>query len=267
MRDSFVYKKEWMEALWVLPKQVKGEVNEAIVRYGIAEELIPLKALAGAVFSLIKADIDRDREEEERRSAVSEQNRRNVMCRWDAGKEANLDNEANQDNAEDTEIRNGYDRNTTVYTSVIRPQYDRNTAVQGAHANNNNIKNKEDIYINENNNIKEEKNFLRKEESQGDKKAPLEEREAAFKASLEPYRGKYGDMMIGKFFYYWSDTSTYRGKPVMRFEKEKSWCLAKRLAYWNLNNLERKGGRQNDTGTGNDKRRGTEATAAEPEEY
>lgn len=62
MRDSFTYKREWTDSLRALPVQVRGEVNEAIIAYGISEELIPLKAMARAVFTLIKADMDRDME-------------------------------------------------------------------------------------------------------------------------------------------------------------------------------------------------------------
>ena len=76
MRDFFIYRKEWLDSLRALPVQVRGEVNAAIIEYGIAEELIPLKATARAVFALIKADMDRNRE------TTSEDMRRLAQKRW-----------------------------------------------------------------------------------------------------------------------------------------------------------------------------------------
>lgn len=76
MRDFFIYRKEWLDSLRALPVQVRGEVNAAIIEYGIAEELIPLKATARAVFALIKADMDRNRK------TTSEDMRRLAQKRW-----------------------------------------------------------------------------------------------------------------------------------------------------------------------------------------
>lgn len=66
----------------------------------------------------------------------------------------------------------------------------------------------------------------------------LENRRSKFYNSLVPYVGKYPKEMIRDFYDYWSETD--RGvKPKMRFEKQTSWELSKRLARWERNNRPR----------------------------
>lgn len=287
MRNSFEYKKEWMEALWVLPKQVKGEVNEAIVRYGITEELIPLKALARAVFSLIKADMDKDREDMERKSAISERNRVNVMHRWEKQDSDDNDNPEENTEKETESIRNGYDRNTTVIRPYIRNEYDRNTTVKNdsrARYKDNNIievdNNNNNVLLDINeNNIKEEKKVERKEEIQDDKskekkgknKSPtptLEDRAKMFEESLNPFIERYGERTVKDFLDYWSEPNKSHSR--MRFELERTWDTGRRIAKWKANELKWNNLKQTSnegTGTSNERRRGTDATAIRAEDY
>lgn len=104
--------------------------------------------------------------------------------------------------------------------------------------------------------LKEEKYFLKEKDSlkrveketssspiqQELKPSPqppsLENRRSKFYDSLVPYVGKYPKEMIRDFYDYWSETD--RGvKPKMRFEKQTSWELSKRLARWERNNRPR----------------------------
>ena len=55
-------------------------------------------------------------------------------------------------------------------------------------------------------------------------------RKEKFMNALRPYTSQYGSRMIEKFFNYWSEMNPSKTK--MRFEKEKTWELGKRLAYW-----------------------------------
>lgn len=132
--------------------------------------------------------------------------------------------------------------------------------------------NKENIYINNINNIKEtnsintiskEKRFsltpqMSNQSTECDtpsplnnqkgkdylttpRKAPLttadrEEREQAFREQADKFIPEYGRKMIDAFCDYWTE---FGGKK-MRFEKEKTWELKRRLQTWKRNDDERK---------------------------
>ena len=61
--------------------------------------------------------------------------------------------------------------------------------------------------------------------------ATLQERQRTFYNSLLPFLNKYDKQMLRDFYDYWSepDRST---KPKMRWEKEKTWSLERRLDRW-----------------------------------
>lgn len=63
-----------------------------------------------------------------------------------------------------------------------------------------------------------------------------EEREDKFRAEAEMYEAEYGERMIRAFCDYWTE---FGGKK-MRFEKEKTWELKRRLQTWKRNDEERK---------------------------
>jgi hypothetical protein len=62
----------------------------------------------------------------------------------------------------------------------------------------------------------------------------IEERKNKFQLELSKYIPQYGKPMILAFYEYWSETNS-NGKK-MRFEKEKTWELSKRLKRWSDNN-------------------------------
>lgn len=62
----------------------------------------------------------------------------------------------------------------------------------------------------------------------------IEERKNKFQLELSKYIPQYGKPMILDFYEYWSETNS-NGKK-MRFEKEKTWELSKRLKRWSDNN-------------------------------
>jgi len=62
----------------------------------------------------------------------------------------------------------------------------------------------------------------------------FEERKHEFGERLIPFLSQYGKLMIRQFFDYWTETSPNGTK--MRFEKESTFEVPKRLARWKLNN-------------------------------
>lgn len=62
----------------------------------------------------------------------------------------------------------------------------------------------------------------------------LEVRKHAFGEKLIPYMEQYGKALIREFFDYWTEHNE-NGKK-MRFEKEKTFEISRRLARWSKNN-------------------------------
>lgn len=62
----------------------------------------------------------------------------------------------------------------------------------------------------------------------------LEARKHAFGEKLIPYIEQYGKVLIREFFDYWTEHNE-NGKK-MRFEKEKTFEISRRLARWSKNN-------------------------------
>ena len=67
-------------------------------------------------------------------------------------------------------------------------------------------------------------------ENKESKEERRERVKAEFKNSLLPFLDKYGKEMLKAFFDYWSEHGPNDAK--MRFEKEKSYDISKRLATW-----------------------------------
>ncbi len=59
-RGTFVFYKDWMEAIKDLPDDIRLEIYESIIGYATTGNLQGLKPMAKVAFNFIKADIDRD---------------------------------------------------------------------------------------------------------------------------------------------------------------------------------------------------------------
>lgn len=70
-------------------------------------------------------------------------------------------------------------------------------------------------------------------------KKGLEERKQDFAQQLKPYFEVYGSEMLNDFFEYWTEHGENDRK--MRFEKEKSFGIKRRLATWNKNKYSKNG--------------------------
>lgn len=66
------------------------------------------------------------------------------------------------------------------------------------------------------------------------KSKSLEERKKDFGDTVRPHVDKYTKEMLNKFYKWWSKKEGYK----MKFEKEASWDLERRLANWYRNDLE-----------------------------
>lgn len=66
----------------------------------------------------------------------------------------------------------------------------------------------------------------------------LKERKLAFGMQLKPFGEIYPRPMLAEFYDYWTEVK--EGGRKMRFEKEKTFEIAKRLARWKKNDDERK---------------------------
>lgn len=61
-----------------------------------------------------------------------------------------------------------------------------------------------------------------------------DKREQEFSESLKQYADKYDAQMLRDFFDYWTERN--KSRTTMRFEKQTTWDLSRRLARWDRNN-------------------------------
>jgi hypothetical protein len=66
--ESFVFRGEWMNVISDLPDDIRLEVYDAVIRYGISGETIELKPMAKIAFGFMRMAIDKDKEAYSRRS-------------------------------------------------------------------------------------------------------------------------------------------------------------------------------------------------------
>lgn len=81
---SFTFQDKWVDILSVLTDEVRLEVLDAIVSYGVRGELNHLRPMAGKVFSYIKEDIN---EEMAKRASISSKRKAAALSRFH-GKES-----------------------------------------------------------------------------------------------------------------------------------------------------------------------------------
>lgn len=80
--------------------------------------------------------------------------------------------------------------------------------------------------------IKEYNNIINNNSPSLLRESPLlTDRQKSFYDSLLPFLAKYDKKMLREFYDYWSEPDR-AAKPKMRFEKEKTWSLERRLERW-----------------------------------
>jgi len=99
-KESFVFYKDWWNAIGSLPQEVRGEVCESIIRYAFGESVAELGCMAAMAMRFVAPQIDRDRAKYEARC---EKNRKNGALggrtRSDAPQTDASDGERTQANA------------------------------------------------------------------------------------------------------------------------------------------------------------------------
>ena len=204
-RDSFTFRREWMDAMRDLPVETRAQVYEAVFDYAFDGVIADLQGMAKVAFIFIKSEIDKETAELERKQAKSEKMRQLVMKRW------------HKDTSVDTSVDTS---KKSTDTSLIIKYKEENI-------------NTKDINLKDN--IKKERESeKRKKEPKPPKKqdthSAIEARKKVFYNSLVPFVTTYGRDMIRSFYDYWSEFN--RSQTKMRFELERTWQSSRRLATW-----------------------------------
>ena len=192
-KDSFVFRKEWKDAISGLPDEVRLEIYEAIIEYGTAGKSSDLKPMAMLAFSFAKATLDKDAERYEETKKK----------RSDAGKK----HKGNQYTG-----KNG--------TSVPKMEQMEQNGTNGT----DNV----GVYGYSYEDKKKPPKGGKKEAATA--AALLEGRKEDFYNTLIPFVAKYGKEMVREFFDYWTEPNKSHSR--MRFELEQTWDLSRRLALW-----------------------------------
>lgn len=263
MKDSFIFRKEWRDAICELPEKVRAEVYVAIIEYGLTGETPELKSIARMAFNFLKAEIDKEEAEEAHRAHVSkvrsEAGKRSAEARKESfvGTKNNfvgtkVEQNSNKSLTNLQQNSTNSEQNPTPTTSLINKIKEEN------------INNKDNI---SKNNKKKKEESKKKKEERAEK---LKVRQEAFYNSLVPFieghGGEYSPKMVREFFNYWSEPNATMYK--MRFEMQKTWELSRRLATWASKNTEFKtNNNENYNRNAADKRRGYDAVVHEAEDY
>ena len=113
-KDTFVFYQMWWDAIKGLPKNVRGEVCEGIVRYAFGETEAGLGNMAQMALRFITPQIDRDRE---RYEAKCEQNRTNASNRKRSLTNANGRNQSQANAVYDNDNDNDCDNDISLSLS------------------------------------------------------------------------------------------------------------------------------------------------------
>lgn len=136
----------------------------------------------------------------------------------------------------DAQIK-GWEDKTGLSLKDIENQSDNNPCQGGCQGGNNggyiapSVQEKEKGKVIEKEKEEEEVKENKSSSKKNDAKASTLARKDEFYKSLIPFLSQYGKDMIRDFFDYWSEQN--KSGTQMRFEKQPTWEVAKRLATWN----------------------------------
>lgn len=222
MKDSFVFRKEWRDAICELPAKVRAEVYVAIIEYGLTGETPQLKSMARMAFNFVKTEIDRETAELERKRDRSERMRGVAMNRWQKGVAGEEPLQCS-DAQEPTHMQTHMPTNADAYAQ----KSSSHTYIKNKYKEESNIYNNINL---KDNNIKKERESRKREKEPEAAPNALQRRKEDFYNSLVPFVARYGRETIRAFFDYWSEPN--RSATKMRCELERTWQTARRLAVW-----------------------------------
>lgn len=179
MRESFIFYKEWKDAIADLPNDVRLEIYEAIIEYGTTGKLPALKPIANVAFNFIKTGIDRN---SEKYSEVLEK-------RKIAGRKGGLA-KANNTKQDVANLANASNTKQSVANLAVN--------------------------VNDNGIIENTTNVVSKKDAA---KAATLKRKEEFGKTLIPFMEKYGNEMIRAFFEYWSELNKSETKMRCEMQK------------------------------------------------
>lgn len=216
-KDTFVFHKIWKDAIIDQPDEVRLEIYEAIVEYGISGVLPTLSQMGMLAFKFIKSTMDKDRERyEDTLMARSMAGKKGMAKRW--ASHNNVDNKSISDITKDSDV-------IAQITSDNNNNY-----------NDNNNESLHSMVSNDTSYVRDDKETpplgVKKKELSFSEQTEV--RKVEFYKSLIPYVDKYGKEMVRDFYDYWSEPN--KSKRKMRWEMEKTWDLDRRLNYWSRNN-------------------------------
>lgn len=214
-KDSFVFRKEWRDAISGLPDDVRLEIYEAIVGYGISGDIPNLKPMARLAFNFAKATLDADAESYER---ICERNRKNGKNGGrpklnPVGFLETQDNPNNRVGFLETQKSGGFLERETEQgkeSPVVSPTPPSLP------------KEKEEE--------KERVSLDFSEQKFADPQILFDKRKAKFVESIEPFVATFGKEMTDEFISYWTEPNKSHTK--MRYELERTWDTNRRLRYW-----------------------------------
>ena len=198
MKDGFVFYASWWEAIKNLQREMQGDVLTAIIEYGLYGETTESpKPIASAMLAMVKPQIDANNQ------------------RYENGKKGGRP-KANNNQTE------------------TKPKPNNNKNITKQKPNNNQTETKpkpkdkdkdisEDIY-------KESSTKVEPKKGKAAAEAATLSRKEIFYQSLVPFTDTYPKEMIRAFFDYWTEMNKSCTK--MRYEQERTWETAKRLATW-----------------------------------
>lgn len=205
MRQSFVFHREWRDALSGSPQEVKLEVYEAIIEYATTGTLTDLKPMAMLAFNFIRETIDRDNAAYE---LILQRNRENGKKGGRPAKPKETQGNPMEPKETQQNPKNpvGFEEKENEEQENLPPTPP--------------IKEKE----------RKEKEDLPPLYRAGTPSQTMEARREKFYTSLIAYTEQYGKQMVRDFYNYWTEPN--RSLTKMRFEMQPTWSTPHRLATW-----------------------------------
>lgn len=201
-KGSFVFRKEWADAMKGLPDDVRLKLYEAIIDYAFTGKDAELGPLSMTVFLVAKAAIDMATETSEKRRMAGKKGKRKKKR---------------------TVVRKKNTNTTAPTADISPPPPHKEEPIQKPPPPPPPVESKPET----GNGVE-----IIEDKKPVTHTPPVGHRQQRFYDSLIPFVEKYGKDMVRDFYDYWTETT--RSGAKMRFELQPTWVVSKRLARWNL---------------------------------